>query len=91
MHYEDLLFKNQCPPRCHQGCHHSFSLRPFGCLRNLEQLLHEELVAAAARFGGGAHAEDVGLHLDGGVAREEVVAEDVAQVPPPQVVDLRDH
>ena len=60
-------------------------------MRNLEQLLHEELVAAAARFGGGAHAEDVGLHLDGGVAGEEVVAEDVAQVPPPQVVDLRDH
>ena len=63
----------------------------LGCLRNLEQLLHEELVAAAARLGGGAHAEDVGLHLDGGVVREEVVAEDVAQVPPPQVVDLRGH
>ena len=87
MHYEDLLFKNQCPPRCH----HIFSLRLFGCLRSLEQLLHEELVAAAARLGGGAHAEDVGLHLDGGVAGEEVVAEDVAQVPPPQVVDLRGH
>ena len=42
-----------------------------------------------ARPGGGAHAEDVGLHGDRGVVGEEVVADDVAEVPPPQVVDLQ--
>ena len=56
---------------------------------NLEEPLHEELVAATARPGGGAHAEYVGLHGDGGVVGEEVVADDVAEVPTPQVVDLQ--
>ena len=51
--------------------------------------MHEELVAATAWPGGGAHAEDVGLHGDGGVVGEEVVADDVAEVPTPQVVDLQ--
>ena len=59
------------------------------CQRNLEKLLHEELVAASARPRGRAHAEDVGLHGDGGVVGEEVVADDVAEVPTPQVVDLQ--
>ena len=51
-------------------------------------LLDEQLVVAAARPGGRAHAEDVGLHVDGGVVGEEVVANDVAELPPPQVVEL---
>ena len=56
---------------------------------HLEKPLHEELVAATARLGGGAHAEDVGLHGDGTVVGEEVVADDVSEVPADQVVDLQ--
>ena len=54
----------------------------------LEVLLDEQLVVAATRPGGRAHAEHVGLHGDGGVVGEEVVADDVAEVPPAQVVEL---